>query len=603
MSSSRSAVSEGIAELRERLLSSAAWRAVWVVDFEFCHDPDGRADPICLAAANLVNGRQIALWRDQMGDTPPYDIDENSLFICYSGQEAELACHLKLGWKLPTNIADLIVVYRMAINGLGGCQNIGLFDALTRCQIPLRMSLAEKKKAQLRAAQGWPFTAAEQDWLLDYCRGDVEDETALLLALMPAALSPVALWHGRFIAALARMWWRGVPIDPVYVPLVTSAEMRLELHRRILAEFQNDFPIYDETGTRKDEKFVTWLEDRGIPVPRTKTGRVSFALATLQRLAADHPDRPELALYAEAKQTLDQLKDYNLPIGRDCRLRAWFAPFGTITGRANPPTNAYIYNLPAWSRATMMPSPGRSLAYLDFASMEFGLSAVVTSSATMKAFYGTGEPYLATASAAGAVPRGATKKTHPEERKRYKTGVLASLYGIAAASLGQRLREPTGRARQFLQMHHEIFADYWRASDGMIAEAVRCGGYTSRHGWHYAVVPPVNERSLRNWPIQTLGSDVLRCSVIFADALGVEMLATAHDAVLIEADADEIEAKAAEMAYCMKLASAVLCDGFTLNVDTDIKRHGERFLEERGERTFAVAERFITNGGVASHAA
>ena len=136
----------------------------------------------------------------------------------------------------------------------------------------------------------------------------------------------------------------------------------------------------------------------------------------------------------------------------------------------------------------------------------------------------------------------------------------------------------------------------------MIAEAVRCGGYTSRHGWHYAVVSPVNERSLRNWVVQTLGADVLRCAVIFADALDIEMLATAHDAILIQADEAEIETKAAEMAYCMKLASAVLCDGFALDVDQDIKRHGERFLEDRGKRTFAVAERFVT-GGAAQHAA
>jgi DNA polymerase I len=234
--------------------------------------------------------------------------------------------------------------------------------------------------------------------------------------------------------------------------------------------------------------------------------------------------------------------------------------------------------------------------------MEFGLSAVVTDSATMKAFYQTADPYLATAIAAAAVPPHANKNTHPEARSRYKTGVLACLYGIAARSLGKRLREPIGRARQFLQMHHEIFADYWRVSDGLIAEAVRGGSYTSRHGWHYAVVPPINERSLRNWPIQTLGADVLRAAVIFADAIGIEMVATAHDAVLIEAPEDQIEAKVAEMAYCMKLASAVLCDGFTLEVDWDIRRHGERFIEDRGKRTFAVAERFVTNGAVVNAA-
>jgi hypothetical protein len=139
----------------------------------------------------------------------------------------------------------------------------------------------------------------------------------------------------------------------------------------------------------------------------------------------------------------------------------------------------------------------------------------------------------------------------------------------------------------------------------MVAAAVRSGGYTSRHGWHYTVAPPVNERSLRNWPIQTLGADILRCAVIFADTLGIEMLATAHDAVLIEADEDDIRAKVGEMDFCMRLAAMLLTGGFALGVDVKdsaIKRHGERFLEERGKRTFAVAERFVTSGA-AHHAA
>jgi DNA polymerase I len=226
--------------------------------------------------------------------------------------------------------------------------------------------------------------------------------------------------------------------------------------------------------------------------------------------------------------------------------------------------------------------------------MEFGLSAALSSDATMIAFYNSGDPYLSTAVAAGAVPDGATKTSHPAERNIYKTGSLACLYGIGINALAQRLKRSAPFARDFLRIHHELFAGYWKWSDGVVAAAIHSGSYTSCHGWHYTVQPPFNMRSLRNWPVQTTGADILRCAVVFANAIGVEMLATVHDAVLIQASEERIETAAAEMAECMKLSAALLTGGFNLRVDVEIKRQGERFTDPRGRRTFAVVNKFMT---------
>jgi DNA polymerase-1 len=566
------------------------WREIWVVDFEFCHDPDGRPDVICLAARELRSGQTVALWRDQLSDEPPYDISEDALFVCYSGMEAELACHLALGWPLPANVVDLIVEYRMAINGLAGRHKLGLLDALARWDIPLRTSPEEKKRAQQRAIWGWPFAPEDQEWLLRYCKTDVAEECDLLLKLGGQPLSPGAVWRGKFIKALARMWWRGVPIDPHYAPLATDHLARLALRERIIADIRFDVPVYDGL-TLKQAELEAWLDDHGIPAPRTPTGRVSIALDNLARLALDYP---ALGPFAEAQHTLGQLREFSLPVGADNRLRAWFAPFLTKTSRAAPPTNGYIYSLPAWIRSTMLPEPGLALAYLDWQAMEFGLAGALSGDANMMAFYRSGDPYLATAVAAGAVPANATKDSHPVERGLYKTASLACLYGIAANSLAQRLKLPVVFAWEFLRIHRRLFAGYWNWSDGVVAEAIRKGGYTSRHGWRYAVQPPFNERSLRNWPIQTAGADILRCAVIFADSLGIEMLATAHDAVLIQAPEDRIEQIACEMEYCMRRAASLLTGGIELGVDVEIKRCGERFVDPRGKRTFALVEKFMS---------
>jgi hypothetical protein len=71
------------------------------------------------------------------------------------------------------------------------------------------------------------------------------------------------------------------------------------------------------------------------------------------------------------------------------------------------------------------------------------------------------------------------------------------------------------------------------------------------------------------------------------------MLATAHDAILIQAPEGRIEPDVARLSECMRRAAYLLTDGFELRVDHEIRRAGERFVEERGARTLAVVDRFL----------
>ena len=62
-------------------------------------------------------------------------------------------------------------------------------------------------------------------------------------------------------------------------------------------------------------------------------------------------------------------------------------------------------------------------------------------------------------------------------------------------------------------------------------------GWTCRTG----IIGVVNERSIRNWPIQATGADILRIACILAARHGIKLLAPVHDAVLIEAPIERIE--------------------------------------------------------------
>jgi DNA polymerase-1 len=566
---------------------------VWVVDFEFSKDEVGRPDPICLAAHELISGRQVSLWRDQMGVAPPYDIGEDAIFACYSGNEAELACHLALSWPLPANVVDLITEYRLAICGRGNEKSLGLLAALARFDILAKVDAEEKKRAQRRCIAGGQFEPGERAWIQSYCNSDAEEECELLRALGPPAVSPHAIWRGEFTKAIARMWWRGVPIDPRFRQLAADREAWPQLLGWIIDQHRADFPVYDG-NTLKADAYAEWLTENDIPVPRTRTGRPSLSLDVLAALAREYP---VLAPFEEGRRMLGQLHEFPLPICADNRLRTWFAPFWTITSRAAPPTNGYVYSLPSWMRAMIQPPPGMALAYLDYEAMEFGLAAALSGDENMVAAYNSGDPYIWTGVAFGGLPPDATKKTHPELRGVYKTGGLACIYGIGASSLAGRIKRSRAFAGDFLKRHHRTFAQYWRWSDGVVAEAIRRGMYTSRHGWRYRVRPPLNIRSLRNWPVQTTGADILRCAVIFADTIGVEMLATAHDAVLIQAPEERIEQAAGEMAECMTRAALLLTDGFPLRVEIDIKRANERFIDPRGKATYALVEKFLAERG------
>lgn len=106
-------------------LARLPYHEVWAVDFEF-QAPDGeRPRVVCMVARELRSGRLVRLWRDELGNTPPFRTDESALFVAYYSS-AEWGCHLELGWSLPGHILDLFAEFRAATNGLATPMGKGL---------------------------------------------------------------------------------------------------------------------------------------------------------------------------------------------------------------------------------------------------------------------------------------------------------------------------------------------------------------------------------------------------------------------------------------------------------------------------------------------
>ena len=89
-------------------------------------------------------------------------------------------------------------------------------------------------------------------------------------------------------------------------------------------------------------------------------------------------------------------------------------------------------------------------------------------------------------------------------------------------------------------------------------------------------------RSLANFPMQANGSEMLRVAVIYAHHLDVEICATVHDALLVQAPLDLIDKAALDTQQAMVEASELILKGFSLKTDTGVFKWPDRYFDERG---------------------
>jgi DNA polymerase I len=160
--------------------------------------------------------------------------------------------------------------------------------------------------------------------------------------------------------------------------------------------------------------------------------------------------------------------------------------------------------------------------------------------------------------------------------------VLAVQYGMGAEALAQRIGQPPIRARELLRLHRQTYRVFWAWSDRVVDHAMLIGRLHTVFGWHVQVPPNANTRSLANFPMQANGAEMLRLACCFGSEQGIEICAPVHDAVLICAPLDRLEADVACMQQAMVEASRIVLDGFELGTDAKIVCAPDRYVDERG---------------------
>src|SRR6516164_583459 len=425
------------------------YREIWLVDFEFEAGAGERPVPVCLCARELHSGRELRLWQDEFGPTPPYSTDANSIFVAYYAS-AELGCHLALGWPAPARILDLFTEFRCSTNGLAVPAGNGLIGALTSYGLDA-IGASEKEDMRALVMRGGPWTAEERQKVLNYCMSDVDALARLLPVMAPRIDLPRALLRGRYMGAAARMEYAGVPID-------TDTLNKLRQHwtsiqDKLIERIDADYGVY-ENGSFRQHRFEAWLERSGTPWPRLESGRLDLEDKTFRQMAKAYP---AVAPLRELRSSLADLRLNDLAVGRDGRNRTILSAFRARTGRNQPSNSKFIFGPSVWIRGLLKPPPGHGIAYIDWKQQEFGIAAYLSGDANMIAAYLSGDPYLAFGRQAGLIPPDGTKATHKFQRELCKQCVLAVQYGMEAVSLAARIGQPVIVGRDLLRAHRETF--------------------------------------------------------------------------------------------------------------------------------------------------
>ena len=559
-------------------IASRDYKTVWCVDFEFAAIDGNAVKVICMVAKDLVTGQTIRMWQDDLEvlNAPPFSIDGDSLFVAYFAS-AEMGCFKVLGWAMPANTLDLFTEFRNCTNGLPVPSGNGLLGALVYHGLNSLKSLQKESMRKLALRDG-PWTPTEKSDLLDYCESDVDALARLLPKMVGSIDLERALLRGRYMQSVAAMENIGIPLDEVIL-----GELRgkwTNLQDILISKIDENYGVY-EGRTFKRDKFANWLAARGIPWPRLESGQLDLKDDTFKAMVQTYPTLQPLR---ELRVSLSQMKLNDLSVGSDGRNRCLISPFRSITGRNQPSTSKFIFGNPSWLRGLINPQPGFGIAYIDWSQQEFGIAAALSVDPLMMKAYESGDPYLAFAKQAGAVPDNATKESHKAERDLFKACVLAVQYGMGAESLALSINQPTHQAKHLLNLHHETYKQFWKWSDSVVDHAMLYGQLWTVFGWTIRVGQNPNPRSLRNFPMQANGAEMLRLAIVKVIEAGIRVCAPVHDAILIEAPLNELVDTIAMTQELMAEASAIILDGFRLRTDVDEIRYPDRYMDPRGQQ-------------------
>jgi DNA polymerase-1 len=581
------------------------FREIWVVDFEYYPGigtanggrEGDQAAPLCLVALEMRTGQIVRQWRDEFGPFPPYRLDGDALFIGYMLIAEFAGGHIPLGWGQPACALDPYVEFRHYTNDgtlKSGDRDKGFYslDGALRYFCEDGIDTAHKTDMRDRIIQGPPFTAEERARILDYCEDDVRALALLVQHIVPTIPSlPHAMGRAKFMWATAQQERRGIPLDLSFLTRLRSQWS--DIQSELVAELDAPFGIYEfEDGKPhwRKARFADYVKRHRMAWPTYPDGTLDERDQTFREMEGRYP---HIGPLRELRYSLSKLRLNDLQVGNDGRNRCLLGPYGSKTARNQPSNAKYLFGPAKWIRFLITPPPGRILIHRDYCQQEVQIAAVLSDDGALLDACLSGDVYLGIAKLLGMAPDDATPDTHGAVRAMFKTVVLGIQYGLGAHSLAVRTGVSLFEAGEILarlRARFRKFEDYARSAidhAGMTLEL------STQLGWVMQCPPGINPRTVRNFPIQSTGAEILHVACILAERRGIHIIAPVHDALMAEAEIDRADETSAALDQVMRDASAVVLRGYELRTDVQTVRPGERFYDKRGIEMWATVERLL----------
>jgi DNA polymerase family A len=587
----------------------SSWRElpheeIWAVDFEYYPGPGiangGRegdpATPLCLVALEMRSGRLVRRWQHEFGPFPPYRLDAGALFVSYMSS-ADFGCHIALGWGQPARSLDPYIEFRHYTNDgriKSGDREKGFYSlggALRRFRED-GIDIAHKTDMRDRIVQGPPFSADEREEILTYCESDVRALARLVGHIVPTVRSlPHATARANFMWAVAQQERRGVPLDR---PLLTRIRTRWSsIQNDLVTKLNAPFGIYEiEDGKPhwSKQRFADYVRRNRMSWPAYADGSLDERDQTFRDMEGRYP---QIGPLRELRYSLSKLRLNDLSVGNDGRNRALLGPYGSKTARNQPSNSRYVFGPAKWTRFLIAPPPGRVLIYRDYAQQEPQIAAILSGDEELLAACQGGDVYLGIAKALGFVPENAEPETLGPVRTLFKTVVLGIQYGLGARSLATRTGVSLFEACEILARLRARFRTFESYAQNVIDHAGLHLEIGTPFGWFMKCPSGINPRTVRNFPIQSTGAEILHVVSVLAERRGIRIVAPVHDAFVVEADAGCEEEASLALDRVMRDASRVVLRGYELRTDVQIVRAGDRFFDKRGLEMWATVTELL----------
>ncbi|MBS7350773.1 MAG: hypothetical protein KIG95_11585, partial [Comamonas sp.] len=516
----------------------------------------------------------------------PFPTGSDCVLVTFEATE-EMLCFQALGWERPAHVLDLRTEFKNLTNGSNPPFGNELLGVMGSMGIPSSCggSKAFSRTPLRTAAQ---MQEARQE-VLEYCEAEVRAIGLVFEGMRSRLDLDRALLRGSYAWPAAYSHALGIPVDKHLFELLRDNLQAFRTHLSESAE--HDFGVY-KNGSFSHERFTQYLSDQGVPAwPRSVTQeRWKVDKDTFEAMALLHPQIEPLR---QVQRVVAKVRALSMSVGEDGRNRASLRPFSSITGRNQPRSSESVIGLPSWLRGLVRPEPGKAVLYIDFAQQELAIAAALSGDEAMKTAYCSGDFYLSFAKKAAAVPEDATKATHALERERFKVVALGVLFGMSAQGIASRLGISVQQGEDLLNAHKRAFPRFWEWSNGLLDKTQMEGKLETLFGWELHWGQESKERTVKNFPMQATGAEMMRLAHDALVQAGIQVCAPIHDAFLIECEESQIQDVIQRSQEVLAWASGVVLDGFEVGSEVEVVRHGERWLQPNGQEMWQKATDFL----------